>query len=40
MEELRDAWVYLSPDHKRFLEKNIKNIKINKLKNYKINMMR
>ena len=36
MEELRDAWVYLSPDHKRFLEKKYqeyKNLQIKELQN-------
>ena len=28
MEELRDAWVYLSPDHKRFLEKKYQELQI------------
>ncbi len=32
MEELRDAWVYLSPDHKRFLEEKYQEYKNQQIK--------
>ena len=35
MEELRDAWVYLSPDHKRFLEKKYQEYKNQQIKDLK-----
>ena len=36
MEELRDAWVYLSPDHKRFLEKKYQEYKNQQIKELQI----
>jgi len=36
MEELRDAWVYLSPDHKRFLEKKYQEYKNSQIKELQI----
>ena len=35
MEELRDVWVYLSPDHKRFLEKKYQEYKNQQIKDLK-----